>query len=210
MDEENEILKKDLFPVSEFGAGTQLVDLALGNGKTIEELCRLINIRLATDHVRCREAEALGLQREIRDPGSRFRGILAEGFYKLVPIESSHGIDEAGKFNHDKVFLPYLRNILFEAFEVERTDQFHPEQISQVLKDEPRSLFCFLDAQHLSDLEIQRLRGFTQELHRVLLCGPPLGSTTDEEPSTDLSRSRTPPERVAVHGSSGSYADTIG
>jgi hypothetical protein len=97
---------------------------------------------------------------------------MSEGFHRLVTIEASRGLNDWGEFDYERVFLPYLKRVLFDAFDIEPTEDFHPEQISQVLKDEPRSLFCILDSQLIPEPDSQRMRGFTQELHRVLFCGP--------------------------------------
>jgi pSer/pThr/pTyr-binding forkhead associated (FHA) protein len=48
------------------------------------------------------------------------------------------------------------------------------------VKDEPPSLFCFLDAHHINGRDIQRLRIFTQGPHRVLLCPLPLPPSSTE------------------------------
>ena len=63
--------------------------------------------------------------------------MLGHGFYKLVTIESAHGLDDRGEFDHDNHFLPYMKQALFAAFGVEATDEFHPEQIVQLLKELP-------------------------------------------------------------------------
>ena len=83
-------------------------------------------------------------------------------------------MNDRDEFDYDRNFLPYLRGILFDAYGIPPTMDFHPEQINQVLKDqsgpESRSLFCFLDVQFIPEADAQRLRVFTQEqLHRVLL-----------------------------------------
>lgn len=150
----------------------KLVEVPRARLETLEKLCERIRGCLATDHVRCIEADAVGLQKALCDAGSPIRKILAEGFYRLVIIETTCGLSEEGCFKYDQLFLPYVKKVLFEAFGIEQTEDFHSEQISQVLKDEPRSLFCFLNSQHIPEPDFERLRSFTQIQHRILLCGP--------------------------------------
>jgi hypothetical protein len=176
MDDKSETLKGKTMPVPYHSAGTSILEPGLGHERSLEAICTEINRQLLTDHVRCNAAYALRLQAHLRDPRSPCREVLARDYYKLAIIESSRGIDDDGDFDHEGKFLPYLKGVLFDLFEIERVENFHPEQISQVLKDEQRSLFCFLDAQDLSETDIQFLRGFTQELHRVLLLCPSGGT----------------------------------
>ncbi len=171
MSDEEEILKKDLFPLADLSGSAQVVDISVIPREPLADLCHRIKQQLATDHVRCPEAVAFGLQNEIRNIASPLRGLLATGFARLVTIEVSRGRDEHDNFEFDRIFLPYVRDVLFSAFEIDPLEVFHPEQIVQVLKDEPPSLFCFLDSHLVPNLDAQRLRSFTQEHHRVLFCG---------------------------------------
>jgi hypothetical protein len=143
-----------------------------------------IKQRLVTDHVRCPGAQGVSLQDELRRPDSPVRELLAEGFHRLIIIEASRGLNADGQFEFDPLFLGYLKSILFNDFGIEATEDYHPEQISQILKDEPRSLFCFLDASLIPEGDAQRLRSFTQELHRVLFCG----AASRPSPSSQSSR----------------------
>src|SRR5262245_18253352 len=126
----------------------------------------------------------------LKAAGCRFLRVLAMkhlGMQQRTSISlTSRVVQEMGStsnvFNHDRRFLPYLRDLLFEAFEVEPAVNSHPEQIFQLLKDKPRSLFCFLDSQHIPEIQLQLLRGFTQGNHRVLLCGPINESKTIHAP----------------------------
>jgi hypothetical protein len=181
MGKEDEILKKELFAFADLAGGGELVDFSSGSGSgvSLDELCCQIRRTLASDHVRCREPEASFLQSALRDTGSSARAVLAQGFHTLLTIEASQGLGVDDRFDYQARFLPYLREVLFAAFGVEATDYFHPEQVPQVLKDEEPSLFCFLDARFIPEPEIQRLRGFTQGRHRVLLCGHPPVVRTD-------------------------------
>ncbi len=204
--DEEEILKKDLFAVAELSAGAQVVDIAAVPREPLTDLCHRIKHQLATDHVRCPEAGASGLQNELRSTASPLRSLLAAGFSRLVTIEATRGLDKYGKFEFDGLFLPYLRDILFSAFGIEPSDVFHPEQIVQVLKDEPSSLFCFLDSQLIPNPDAQRLRSLTQEHHRVLFCGQVERSDRHDVPTRNsdkymhASKPRIKAQLVVVQG----------
>jgi hypothetical protein len=53
------------------------------------------------------------------------------------------------------------------------TASLHPEELTQLLKDETRILFCFFSVGLLRASHFQRLRGLglTQTDHRILFCG---------------------------------------
>jgi pSer/pThr/pTyr-binding forkhead associated (FHA) protein len=166
-----DILRQDLFPIDSGLAAVKLIELSRGANATLENFAAEIKERLRTDHVRCSGTGAGELENALREPNSPVRMSLGEGFYKLVVIEARSGLNERREFEFDRLFIPYVRVLLFDAFEIEPTEDFHPEQISQVLKDEPCSLFCFLESGLIPEQDIQRLRIFTQEVHRVVFCG---------------------------------------
>jgi hypothetical protein len=58
METEKKILKQKLFPVTDLASGAQLVTVAASSPETLRQLCQRIKDRLATDHVRCPQAEA--------------------------------------------------------------------------------------------------------------------------------------------------------
>jgi hypothetical protein len=186
MGHEEEILKKDLYPMDVVPLGARLFSFNSREEESLIDLCRRMRMRLETDHVVCPEAKATEISRAIRTSGSAIRSALEDGFYRLVTIEVSRGLDASERFDLDGRFLPYVREILYTSFGVDPTDNFHPEQVSQVVKDEPPSLFCFLDAQFIPEPELQRLRIFTQGHHRVLLCAlPPPVDNTEVPPAVD-------------------------
>jgi serine/threonine protein phosphatase PrpC len=176
-------IKRDLGPLDDLSVSPGLIEVPEGDSQSIEELCRRIHEMMEIGHVRCNQAELMGLQDALRTPGSLARQQLAPGFHRLVVIETARGLNDRGQFDYDRRFLPYLRGVLFQAFDIEQTESTHPEQIIQLLKDERRSLFCFLDAQHIPETQIQLLRGFTQGVHRILLCGPANGASRPQESS---------------------------
>jgi phosphoserine phosphatase RsbU/P len=169
-----EILKQDLFPIDGLSSGAKLVRIDTNEQEPLTGLALRMREKLKANHVICPGLRARELCQALRVRHSTVGAVLEIGFYALLTIEVSRGVDSHGRFDHDGLFLPYLRDVLYESFGIESTDDFHPEQIAQVAKDEPRSLFCFLDAQYIPAPEIQRLRIFTQSHHRVLLCAIPL------------------------------------
>jgi hypothetical protein len=196
MGQHEEILKQDLVPYNEgISSGARLVPIDSNEQEPLTSLCLRMREKLETHHVICPEVRSIELCQALRDQDPTVRVVLEDGFYKLLVIEVSKGLDSKGGFDHDGHFLPYLRQALYTSFGVEPTDDFRPEQIAQAAKDEPRSLFCFLDAQYIQGPEIQRLRIFTQTHHRVLLCaippatGPPVRSSPiqDEDDKAELS-----------------------
>jgi hypothetical protein len=73
-----------------------------------------------------------------------------------------------GEFDLE-LFLRHAYEELGPAFDLNLpAAAYHLENVAQVLKEEPRSLLCFLNVQLLEPEELRRLRGFTQELHQVL------------------------------------------
>jgi sigma-B regulation protein RsbU (phosphoserine phosphatase) len=187
-----EILKQDLFPIDGLASGARLVRIDTNEQEPLTGLAVRMREKLNANHVICPELRARELCQALRQRHSTVRAVLEIGFYALLTIEVSRGVDSHGRFDHDGLFLPYLRDVLYESFGIESTDDFHPEQIAQVAKDEPRSLFCFLDAQYIPAPEIQRLRIFTQSHHRVLLCaialttGQPRRSPSNQNNASEL------------------------
>lgn len=192
----------DTYPIADAAAGSRVVEMTAAAEEPLDALCRRIRTVLDTDHARCDGAPAIALQQALRDPASAARAELVRGFHTLVVVETSRGLNDWGAFEHDRLFLPYLRDLLFDAFAFEPTEAFHPEQVIQVLKDVPRSLFCFVDAQHLTEADTQRLRAFTQGHHRVVLCG----AARRLEPARDRSPERPAPQPTAEPTTSSAVA----
>jgi serine phosphatase RsbU (regulator of sigma subunit)/pSer/pThr/pTyr-binding forkhead associated (FHA) protein len=141
----------------------------------VEDECRRIHAALAVNHVFYDRAEVGGLQDQLARVESPARRILAEGFHCLVVLDAAQGLDAAGRQFDLHRFLRHAHEEMIRAFGLPLPpDRFHVENISQILKDEPRSLFCFLNLQCVPAADLHRLRGFTQERHQVLFvcCGP--------------------------------------
>lgn len=137
------------------------------------QAAELARLRAAVEqtHVYYSFPEQSWLNFELLDPDSAACRTLAEPFYRLVVLDVAQGLDPDGRFDFTR-FLRYVLAQMNERFQLDLDpEKFHPEVIVQVLKDEQRSLFCFLNAQHLSPDGFQHLREFTQLRHRVLYCG---------------------------------------
>jgi anti-sigma regulatory factor (Ser/Thr protein kinase) len=139
------------------------------NEGSLEAECRALRAILEANHVFCDHADRLDLQEAITDPLSPAREILGAGFHRLVVLDAEAG-RAAGTGAFDLyVFLRHVYERLVLAFDLNLPPAaYHLENVAQLLKEEPRSLFCFLNVQLLNPLEFRRLRGFTQELHQVL------------------------------------------
>jgi len=119
-------------------------------------------------HVRLDSVDTLAFQRMLEDPESDARRVLTKGFHRLVILDATQGRDAAGRFNLD-TFYRYLIGTLREVFAVKSTaESYHDEDVSQCLKEEERSLFCFLNEQEIPTTDLRRLRGFTQGRHQTL------------------------------------------
>ncbi len=136
---------------------------------SIREECARIRDLLESNHVKWDNADHRGLIDEILKPDTDLRGVLGTGFYRLVVLDAAHGLGPAGLFDEHQ-FLEAVRAELVHAFGL-RLDgtAFHIEDIFQMLKDEQRSLFCFVNFQLIPVVHFRTVRGFTQGLHRVLL-----------------------------------------
>jgi hypothetical protein len=152
-------------------AGRKDVQVMCALESSPEEECRRIWNALQVNHVFYDRAEVNGLHEAMSASSSRARQILEAGFHRLVVLDAERGLDRKGNFNLDG-FLRYVHDELVQAFDLHLTgDTYHLENIAQVLKDEPRSLFCFINLQRVPVADLGRLRGFTQELHQALfLC----------------------------------------
>jgi hypothetical protein len=97
--------------------------------------------------------------------------LLAQGFYRLVVFDAAAGLtlEEPRVFDLHQ-FLEYALATVLASFELPlATGDCEAEDIAQILKDEPRSLFCFYNVQCVPARSLVRIRNFTQELHQVLL-----------------------------------------
>jgi serine phosphatase RsbU (regulator of sigma subunit) len=141
-------------------------------GRSLLEECRQLRAVLEHNHVHFPGAAEVGLADALRQSDPRVLVILGRGFHRVVVFDAQTGVDTQGEFSLTR-FLRIAIEQMAAAFGFHAgTQAYHPEEISQVLKDEPRSLFCFLNIQLMSVDDLHRLRGFTQERHQTLLCGP--------------------------------------
>jgi serine phosphatase RsbU (regulator of sigma subunit) len=156
-------------------------------GCSLEEECQRIRDGLQRNHIFYDKADSNGLHQAMLDPLSQARRILAAGFHRLVVLDAWQGVGSDETFDLER-FLRYVYGQLVQTFDLHlSSDTYHLENIAQVLKDEPRSLFCFLNVQYVPVPDLHRLRGFTQELHQVLFlyCGSRNREEEDEEPDRE-------------------------
>jgi pSer/pThr/pTyr-binding forkhead associated (FHA) protein len=149
----------------------------------VEQECRRLRDALQTNHVFYDRAEVSGLDRQLLDPHSPARHFLGADFHRLLVLDAQAGVDATGVFDLQR-FLHYVHDRLAEGFGLHLSGEaFHLETIAQVLKDEPRSLFCFVNLECVPIADLRRLRGFTQELHQALfLCRGPRDIEAEEAP----------------------------
>jgi serine phosphatase RsbU (regulator of sigma subunit) len=104
----------------------------------------------------------------LRDPQSGARQAISQGFHRVVILDIEQGLDRAHQFDVER-FLSYVMNELVVVFDLDPASATYPEDVFQILSDEPRPLFCFINAQHTSLTSLCRLRPFTQTRHQVLM-----------------------------------------
>ena len=143
-------------------------------GNAIKVECHRIRETLEVNHVIYDRADVSGLHQQLLKPHSSAReNPRGAGFHRLLVLDAECGKGPRGEFDL-QYFLQYVHDQFVKIFRLHLAeDTFHLENISQVLKDEPRSLFCFLNLQCVPIAALRRLRGFTQELHQGLFvfCG---------------------------------------
>lgn len=115
------------------------------------------------------------INKQLQSRDSEAIRILQRQFHRVIVLDSRKGVDTLGRFR-SKSFLRYALVEMCAALELNiDTGEFHPGQISQILKDElaedQQSLFCFLNAHCLSEKGIECVRGFMLSGHKVLICG---------------------------------------
>jgi hypothetical protein len=134
-----------------------------------EEECRRIREALQHNHVLelYPPAPYRRLLEELRDPRSQGRQLLTQGFHRFVLLDAERGL-EAGRFNLER-FFDYAVQEMVGVFDLDLGEGVVQEDIAQILKDEPRSLYCFVNVHHVPENLRTRLRSFTQEWHQALM-----------------------------------------
>jgi serine phosphatase RsbU (regulator of sigma subunit) len=132
--------------------------------------CRQLREALQENHIHAVYPPRLyGLMcRDLQAPSSRARQILAEGFYRLVVLDMASGVGGDGEFDLEKFFEAAVAELV-RVFDLGPGKDVMADDIAQILKDEPRSLFCFINVHRMPESHLRRVRGFTQELHQTLL-----------------------------------------
>jgi hypothetical protein len=138
---------------------------------SVEEECDRLWEALQENHVRAqyrpRTYEQLVPELRQRQPVAPGRRILARDFHRLVLLDLKHGL-AAGALDLER-FFDYAVKHMVEAFGLELAEEALAEDVAQLLKDEPPSLFCFVNVHLVPEHLLTRLRSFTQETHRALL-----------------------------------------
>ncbi|HEX5273033.1 MAG TPA: FHA domain-containing protein [Gemmataceae bacterium] len=156
------------------------------------ELCDRLWEQLQTNHLLCDGAEKSGLLEDILDPETEVSRILSRGFHRLVVLDAAAGLDREGRFQIE-AFLGSVRERVAAAFGLNiRGASFHLEDVFQVLKDEPRSLFCFTNFQHIPADQLGPVRGFTQGAHQALFLCRGHRDLAAEERALEADRSGEP------------------
>jgi hypothetical protein len=152
---------------------SQSANTAAGGGGqrwSVEAECRRIRETLKGNHVwaEYQPDRYEGMRRHLLDPNSSGRALLAQGFHRVVVLDIRQGLDPGGAFGVER-FLHYAVGQMVSAFDLDLEQNALAEDVFQILKDEPPSLFCFLNAHHISESGKPCLRAFTQELHQALM-----------------------------------------
>jgi serine phosphatase RsbU (regulator of sigma subunit) len=137
---------------------------------SVESECDRLAEMVQDNHVHAEYAPSLYklMCREFQKSYSEGNKKLARDFYRVVFLDIQKGLNVDGKFDL-KSFLDYAARELVHVFDLKLVKDVVAEDITQILKDEPRSLFCFLNVHHVPERMLTRLRGFTQELHQALM-----------------------------------------
>jgi serine phosphatase RsbU (regulator of sigma subunit)/GAF domain-containing protein len=148
----------------------------------LDEECRSIRTSLESTSVFCRNADARGLTAAVLAEHGQARTLLSRGFERFVIVDAGLGCDpESGRFEPRR-FLAEVCRKLGESFRLElNPDQFHAADVFQVMKDEPPSLFCFLNFELVSEESLPLARAFTQGAHRSLFLNNREQSPADSE-----------------------------
>ena len=159
--------------------GSSLVGLGLlleestrrSSGEAVREVCLRLWDLLQHNHVHFPNIDD-AFEEDLLSRRSEARRYLSSGFHRVVVLDAATGVGERGQFDLS-VFLPFAVREMAAEFGFElHVDEYHPEEIGQILKDEARSLFCLLNIQVMTAADLRRLRGLTQDKHQILYCGP--------------------------------------
>jgi pSer/pThr/pTyr-binding forkhead associated (FHA) protein len=160
-------------PIESWGAATHTKSIRYerdDNWPTSTE-CERIWECLCENHVMAEYRPPMyeRMSHALSNPGSIERRLLATGYHRMVVLDATQGLDSNREFDLDQ-FFQYVVRQLVEVFSLGAAENtFQPDDIAQILKDEPASLFCFLNAHVVPPPLLTRLRAFTQELHRTVL-----------------------------------------
>lgn len=141
-----------------------LTEVSRSPDQLLAEICRQLPQRHL--HVPLPGAELEG-RLAMREPETLAQ--LGRGFSGVVVVDVAASLN-TGRCDYE-LLLRTIRDSMFREYGISPPPHFHPQQVVQLLKEKPRSLFVFLRVEHLTGPLLQRLREFTQSRHRVLFCG---------------------------------------
>lgn|GEM_PF-600347 len=131
--------------------------------------CEGIRAALESGSLFCTEAESDGLMDSVLDPQSTALQILGRGFHRVVVANAARKVDEHSNGSAQARFLVEVCRAVGAAFSLNLdSHRFHPEDVFQILKDEPPSLFCFAHFERVPSECFPIARAFTQSQHRAL------------------------------------------
>jgi hypothetical protein len=117
----------------------------------------------------CTEAEANALTASVLDPHSAALSILGRGFHRVVVADVSRRVAVDLNGSAQARFLVEVCRAVGAAFGLNLDpNRFHAADVYQILKDEPRSLFCFVHFERVPADCFPTARAFTQSQHRAL------------------------------------------
>lgn len=125
---------------------------------------------------------------DLMSVSSKTRIALESEFDIVVVFDCISEIGESKTFELDRFLRFHVRDRLASALGFELDEAYNQEQIAQLLMDAERCdcLFCFVGVEVLSEVDLQRLREFTQSTHRVLFVGPNKWLAAKGESSSEI------------------------
>lgn len=161
-------LIKDWAPGADSGFAER-VCLFTNTDGSVEHLCRTLRDSLAAHRLVFHPfSERSPIQEGLLSNHLNAKQILAEGFHRIIVLDISRAIDRNRVFDL-AFFYQYAFAEFARAFGIAPSEAYHEEDMVQILRDEPTSLLCFLNAHLAPSPDRSRLRSLTQEKHHSLI-----------------------------------------
>lgn len=158
----------DLGPSAEHELGDR-VCVVQGSGGPLEQACEHVRHSLTTHRLVFHPfSEQSALQQSLLDENTTALQVLGEGFHRLITLDVAQGLDSHGHFDL-AAFYEYGFRRFEDAFDLPPADDFHEQDLMQILMDEETSLVCLLNAHSAPSQERRRMRSLTQEKHHALI-----------------------------------------